>query len=262
MDDVDEFFLDLMTYTCPHTGKKRCAIGAFLEAAETHTPKKRRETCHRLERWVLMVVGAPFWVSCLTSMQPEILLLTISNLYRTIIGVLFVICRMVHLPKDDIDYEPTVAPLRKASTNAPPVDWVRLRHVNILDRTMPPQVPAPTCGKILAYSKRQVVAFREHMGVEICVFKIGVTADPEERFLHYRDLNFTCMWIIHVEINGDLGLIHMLEAALISQFHQCVGCRNMANTGGEGGLLRKHHKGPPYFVYISGGRADQLKRVG
>ena len=28
---MDEFFLDLLTYTCPFTGRKRCAISAELE---------------------------------------------------------------------------------------------------------------------------------------------------------------------------------------------------------------------------------------
>ena len=57
-------------------------------------------------------------------------------------------------------------------------------------------------------------------------------------------------------------MIHMLEAALISEFHMASGCKNAANSGGEGGLNRKHHLGPPYFVYVTGGRGDQAKWVG
>ena len=63
-------------------------------------------------------------------------------------------------------------------------------------------------------------------------------------------------------MGNDLGLVNMLEAALISEFSQCTGCRNMANTGGEGGLNRQVRPHPPYFVYVTGGRADQPKRVG
>lgn len=68
------------------------------------------------------------------------------------------------------------------------------------------------------------------------------------------------MWVIFQ--GDDLGMIHMLEAALISEFHMASGCKNAANSGGEGGLNRKHHLGPPYFVYVTGGRADQAKWVG
>lgn len=122
------------------------------------------------------------------------------------------------------------------------------------------RVPTPTCGKILAHAVRQVHGFRERMGLQVCVFKIGVTAAPEQRFEQYLAVNFSCMWIVHE--SHDLGLIHMLEAALVAQFHQCTGCRNMEGTGGEGGLNRKNHLGPPFFVHVTGGRADQFKRVG
>ena len=98
------------------------------------------------------------------------------------------------------------------------------------------------------------------MGITICIFKIGVTACPAERFMDYLSKNFSCMWIIFQ--GEDLGMIHMLEAALISEFNMASGCKNAANSGGEGGLNRKHHLGPPYFVYVTGGRADQAKWVG
>ena len=122
------------------------------------------------------------------------------------------------------------------------------------------QPQRPTCGKILSHSKHQVSAFRESLGVSLCVFKIGVSAAPVERFQDYTTKNYTCMWLIHVD--NDLGLIHMLEAALISEFNACTGCRNAPGSGGEGALNRKTHQGPPYFMYICGGRADQMKRLG
>ena len=34
MDDLD-FLLDLLTYTCPVTGRKRCAVSAGLDAPAT-----------------------------------------------------------------------------------------------------------------------------------------------------------------------------------------------------------------------------------
>ena len=69
------------------------------------------------------------------------------------------------------------------------------------------------------------------------------------------------MWILCVHDN--IGLIHMLEAALIAEHQHIKGCRNAANSGGEGALNRtSNQEGPPYYVYITGGRADQMKRVG
>lgn len=122
------------------------------------------------------------------------------------------------------------------------------------------RVPMPTCGKILAHAVRQVHGFRERMGLQVCVFKIGVTAAPQQRFEQCLAVNFSCMWIVHE--SDDLGVVHMLEAALVAQFHHCTGCRNVEGTGGEGGLNRRKHLGPPFFVYVTGGRADQFKRVG
>lgn len=127
-------------------------------------------------------------------------------------------------------------------------------------KTLKVQGPKPTCGKILAYCKSEVNSFRHYIGFQVCVFKVGVTAKPEERFLDYMAVNFTSMWVIHQD--NELGLIHMLEAALVDEFHSCVGCRNAANSGGEGGLNKKNHCGPPFYCYITGGRADQLKKVG
>ena len=51
----------------------------------------------------------------------------------------------------------------------------------------------------------------------------------------------------------DLGLVHVLEAALIDMFHQVAGCRNAGLSGGEGSLKRKDHVGPPIYI---------LRRVG
>ena len=55
----------------------------------------------------------------------------------------------------------------------------------------------------------------------------------------------------------------MLEAALVSEFHQHIGCQNQSGTGGEGSLNAKRNPpSPPYFAYVTGGRADQPRRVG
>ena len=78
------------------------------------------------------------------------------------------------------------------------------------------RVPASTCGKTLLRCKNHVCAFREHIGVQVCVFKIGVTANVPRRFPAYLKMGFTSMWILYT--GDEVGLVHMLEAALISEF--------------------------------------------
>ncbi|CAE7691396.1 unnamed protein product [Symbiodinium sp. CCMP2456] len=84
-----------------------------------------------------------------------------------------------------------------------------LELIRASPRNMSPsmQMPPPTCGKILLRCKNHASAFREHMGVQLCVFKIGVTANVPRRYADYVKKNFTAMWILH---SGD-------EAAVIQQ---------------------------------------------
>ena len=118
----------------------------------------------------------------------------------------------------------------------------------------------PTCGKLLEHCKDKVLAFREGLGIRLAVFKIGVTASPSERFPSYMKMGFTGMWLIAK--SDSIDLVHMLEAALISEYHQHVGCRNKKGSGGDGALNRRDPSPPPYYVYVVGGRADQMRRVG
>ena len=149
--------------------------------------------------------------------------------------------------------------LSQLSTREPP--WEELQSCFIYKRIPKNRLQSSTCGKILAHARQQVHSFREKLGVDLCVFKIGITAFPAQRFQQYWCKAFTMMWIIYMA--DDLSLINMLEAALIGEFNHLRGCRNMANTGGEGGLMRSSQNSqPPYYVYVTGGRADQLKRVG
>lgn len=157
-------------------------------------------------------------------------------------------------------YEECQGTMDNACSSQAAVSWETLNRFNIINRTLKARPQPPTCGKILSHCKRQISAFREALGVTVSVFKIGVTADPVTRSQDYRSKNFTDMWIICV--SNDLSLTHMLEASLIEVFHTSSGCRNAPGSGGEGGLNRKKHLGPPFFTYVTGGRADQLKRVG
>ena len=89
------------------------------------------------------------------------------------------------------------------------------------------------------------------------MFKIGVTTDPLTRYHSYREKGFTSMWVIFS--SDSLDMVHMLEAALVSEYHRHVGCRNQKGTGGEGALNRKQCVKPPFYVYVSGARADQAR---
>ena len=149
--------------------------------------------------------------------------------------------------------------LQQLAENFDPVmiPWAELRGFGVVNRVMKVRRPKPTAGTILAYASQQIVAYRESNGLTVCVFKIGVTANLVCRFLDYKSRNYSSMWVIH---QGDNVMeTHMLEAALISQFHHITGCRNKAGSGGEGALNRSS---APYFTYVTGGRADQNKRLG
>lgn len=117
-----------------------------------------------------------------------------------------------------------------------------------------------TCGKILAHAKAQVTSLREGIGIRLCIFKIGITSNPSVRFDWYLERGYTCMWVIAASDN--IGLISMLEAALISEYGHHVGCKNKLNSGGEGALQRCSPIPPPFYAYVVGGRADQNRWVG
>ena len=139
--------------------------------------------------------------------------------------------------------------------------WEQLKPCGIHNRSPKSSLQNAIAGKVLLHAKRQIDAFREHMGLSVCVFKIGVTANPAERFTGYLNKNFSEMWVIFS--GSDLGMVHMLEAALILHYQDGSGCKNAPHSGGEGGLNRKCHVAlPPFYVYVTGGRADQFKWVG
>ena len=142
------------------------------------------------------------------------------------------------------------------------IPWEALKPLGLRDRRMRPRLKQsrPNCGKVLLHAKLQSQCFRENHGVSLCCFKIGVTANPCIRYVDYLQRSFTAMWIIHEA--DDVGLVHMLEAALISHFQHLPGCKNEADSGCEGALNHHSARGPPYYVYITGGRADQGKWVG
>ena len=145
-----------------------------------------------------------------------------------------------------------------AEFNADGFDWKKLQSQQLFYKCQPSE--GVTCGKLLGHCKQKVIGLRESIGIRVCCFKIGITANPPQRFALYAEQNFTCMWVIASSKSVDT--INMLEAALISEYHQHVGCKNEPGTGGEGGLLRNNRAMPPYFLYVTAGRADQPRWVG
>lgn len=119
---------------------------------------------------------------------------------------------------------------------------------------------SPTCGKILSHARSQITAYREHIGVRICVFKVGITSNPPRRYASYLKLGFSSMWIITQTDSRDL--ISMLEAACISHFSCHVGCRNKEESGGEGALNQANPPEPPFYLYVVGARADRGNILG
>lgn len=139
-------------------------------------------------------------------------------------------------------------------------DWACVKDLGLVKRCMAPGGKRPCSGKVLSHTKDQIHLFRKSMGTEVCCFKIGITSNPLNRFAAYVAKAYTEMWLIHE--CSCVGSIQMLEAALISEFGGHIGCQNKPGTGGEGALNKENAPPPPYFVYVTGGRADQHCRVG
>lgn len=140
------------------------------------------------------------------------------------------------------------------------LDWRKANEIGIYNHSMSKHGPSPTCGKLLGHCKDKVASFRQNMGVRICIFKLGVTTNPISRFELYKEKGYSKMWLLATCSSVDL--LHMLEAALISEHYQHVGCKNSKGSGGEGALNRTPPAPPPYFLYIVGGKADQGRWVG
>lgn len=137
-------------------------------------------------------------------------------------------------------------------------DWGKVRDLGLLDHCINMHERPVTCGKVLAHTKNQVKCFRKKF--EPCCFKIGVTSNPLTRFPSYIQKNYSDMWLVFWSHSRDM--VHMLEAALISEFQSQSGCHNKPESGGEGALSRANPPPPPYYVYVVGGRADRNTRVG
>lgn len=93
------------------------------------------------------------------------------------------------------------------------------------------------------------------MNRKLCVYKVGLTSKPALRWEYYKEANYTHMVLLH--FSSNLGLIQMLEAALIAANLNETGCRN-ERYGGEGPPSENE---PFHFVYVVGARADTFKSI-
>ena len=74
----------------------------------------------------------------------------------------------------------------------------------------------------------------------------------------YKEANYTHMTLLHV--SDQLGVIQMLEAALIAMNRTEKACRN-ERPGGEGPRYSKNDPISFHFAYVVGARADQKKPI-
>ena len=89
--------------------------------------------------------------------------------------------------------------------------------------------------KILWHCVGVINAVRqENGGNSLCVFKIGLTANPLQRRASYFEQNFHSFVVIHKVCRPDLlGMLEMLEAALIAEFYDDERCCRNRQLGGE-----------------------------
>lgn len=104
----------------------------------------------------------------------------------------------------------------------------------------------------------QVENLIHDFGNQVCVFKIGISANVPYRMAKYKEANFAEMRIIHC--SDDANIVAVLEILLIAYFKGLRGCRNVA-PGGEGSMIHRYPDGP-YFVYCVGARADGKLAIG
>ncbi|CAE7838701.1 unnamed protein product, partial [Symbiodinium necroappetens] len=114
-------------------------------------------------------------------------------------------------------------------------------------------------GRILEHCQAVIHRVRlETGGLELAIYKIGITHDCCARFELYRAKGWDQMVVMHE--CPDLGSVEMLEAALISHHRGTKQCRNISK-GGEGmrDKLYKPKFDPPYCCYVVSARADRAR---
>ena len=120
----------------------------------------------------------------------------------------------------------------------------------------------PTSGVLFGHAEDACRRFIDSIGgASLAVFKIGISADPVQRWQWYKIQNFTEMVVMCCSM--ELPLVESLEAHLVRLLRAHTGCRNQ-QPGGES--MRTKSGNPrfpgPWFCYIVGSRADIRARIG
>jgi hypothetical protein len=114
-------------------------------------------------------------------------------------------------------------------------------------RQMWDHVKLPSAGNILKLIHEKM----DHAISTICPakFKVGVTANPPDRFGPYHCEGYTKMYLL---FRSDSSIeLNTIEAHLIDRYTSHPGIQNTAH-GGDGNLCLSR---PPYFVYCVVGQA-------
>ena len=123
--------------------------------------------------------------------------------------------------------------------------------------------PSTLSGKLQDHCVRKIMSFRRSLGgLNLCVYKIGITSDLNQRWATYREQNFERMLCLHA--SNNVSVAEHLEAALILIFKQDKhGSLRNVNKGGEGMRQSggKTRFCPPYFLYVVGANASQRERI-
>ena len=112
-------------------------------------------------------------------------------------------------------------------------------------------------GKVLAHCQAGIDRLRYATGgMQLAVYKIGITHDASARFELYKQHGWSKMLVLFQ--TTELAQVEMLEAALISHHAHMKPCRNILK-GGEGmrdKMFNAKFDGP-YVCYCVSARADQ-----
>ena len=121
--------------------------------------------------------------------------------------------------------------------------------------------PKTLAGKILEHCEAVIHQTRlETGGLQLAIYKIGITHDCSARFALYSQKGWDKMVIMYK--TDELGSVEMLEAALIARHRKATQCRNISK-GGEGMRNKVFNPKfpPPYFCYCVSARADLARWV-
>ncbi|OLQ05856.1 hypothetical protein AK812_SmicGene10912 [Symbiodinium microadriaticum] len=150
----------------------------------------------------------------------------------------------------DIDMDVSGTSWASALTREPPSPSSAASSLDLDQRLLSETTVA---SKILWHCVQVINAVRkDNGGFALCVFKIGLTANPFQRRANYLEQNFQNFIVIHKVCRAELlGMLEMLEAALIAEFYDDGRCCRNRQLGGESMRTKDFlpRFQPPYYAY-------------